>query len=72
MRPAMRRAKKKKVKTPGGRFVYHRISSSSKDSCGVCCSQLQGSRRARVHANLCVPCARKLMQEKVRVFAQEK
>jgi ribosomal protein L34E len=72
MRPAMRRAKKKKVKTPGGKFAYHRLGKSPKASCSVCHEPLQGSRRARAHPNLCAPCSKKMMQEKVKFYAEKK
>jgi len=67
----MRFAKKKKVKTPGGKFSYHRIGKPAKSACGVCHRPLQGSIRARAHPDLCSPCARKMMQEKVKVYAQK-
>lgn len=71
MRPAMRRAKKKKVKTPGGKFSYHRIGKLPKPTCALCHRELLGSRRERARGNLCTPCARKVTQEKVRNYAQK-
>ena len=71
MRPAMRRAKKKRVKTPGGKYSYHRLGKKPKAACGVCREPLQGSRRARAHPDLCAPCSKKMLQEKVKQSAQK-
>jgi ribosomal protein L34E len=71
MRPSLRTAKKKKVKTPGGSFSWHRVKKTSGDNCAVCHRPLLGSGRSRPHGNMCVPCSRKMVREKVKKYAQE-
>ncbi len=48
MRPELRRAKLKKVKTPGGRTVYHKIKKkTSYARCCICKKPLSGVPRVR-------------------------
>ena len=65
MRPALRRVKKVLVKTPGARYVWHRVKRKSFDRCGICGKKLQGSRRDRPYGDLCVSCSRTVMRKKV-------
>ena len=70
MRPSMRRAKKKLVKTPGGRYSWHRIGKKPKAVCGVCGRPLQGAS-SRAHSNMCSPCSREMLKTKVSEYAKE-
>ncbi len=48
MRPALRKTKLKKVRTPGGRISYHKVEKkTSWPSCGVCGNPLAGVPRVK-------------------------
>lgn len=48
MRPSLRKAKLKKVRTPGGRIAYHKVEKkTSYPACGICGKPLGGVPRVR-------------------------
>lgn len=71
MRPSLKSAKKKKVKTPGGGLKWHRVSDKEQASCRVCGRPLLGSSRARAHGDLCASCSKKFMKAKVRSYVDK-
>ena len=72
MIPALRAAKRKKVKLPSGRIVWHRVKKKrSFARCGICGKILHGSRRNRGFGNLCSECARRILTERVRRYANQ-
>ena len=71
MRRSMRRAKRKLVRTPGGRLVWHRVKHKKKiERCAICGKVLHGSRRNRKYGNLCADCARLIAKRMVIKYAQ--
>jgi len=72
MRPGFRVSKRKQVRTPGGRLVWHRIKRKKRIArCEICGRILHGSRRNRAFGNMCSRCARKLLVERVRSYAEK-
>ena len=71
MRPAMRFAKKKLVRTPGGNYNWHRLGKKHVTVCGVCRKPLLGTGRTRAHNNFCSPCSRRMLRAKVSEYVKE-
>jgi ribosomal protein L34E len=70
MHRSLKFAKKKKVKTPGGRISFHRITKKKTASCGICGKLLLGTRRARANPGMCPACSRETTKLKVKTYVQ--
>ena len=71
MRASLRISKKKKVKTPGGRFSFHKYKKKERQSCGVTGEKLLGKRRSRAHPDVIPSVSKELVKAKVRNYAKK-
>jgi len=69
MRPAERRVKKIKVRTPGGRVACRAPAKKRKPKAGgFSGKEVFGRRTNRAHKNLTSQVSRKLLRQKVKVY----
>ncbi|MBR9680340.1 MAG: cell wall metabolism sensor histidine kinase WalK [Candidatus Altiarchaeota archaeon] len=71
MRPSERVSRKKKVKTPGGKFTFYRVKKKDSQSCGVTGEGLKGKRRSRAHPDVTSSISKELVKAKVRNYAKK-
>ena len=72
MRRHLRRAKRKLVRTPGGRLVWHRVEKRVKGPrCAICGKPLHGTYRNRPFGNICIDCYRELLIRRVIKYASQ-